>query len=184
METTGPQFSYICKTLRNNMKKGKTFKVVDSSTGEEKKRQFLFVPAVPDDSNSEPVCKTQCPYGIDKCSRMPDPRDPENPEKCFQDYCFDLSEEGDNFADYIPVRGTIEEGMRDVNMFKPIIERGSLVDIREVIHTLCPGMCDRYCKDLRGCTSDVQDCMLHDILVKRDIHRDSVDSEIEDGGKE
>ena len=48
METTGPQFSYICKTLRNNMKKGKTFKVVDSSTGEEKKRQFLFVPAVPD----------------------------------------------------------------------------------------------------------------------------------------
>ena len=166
------------------MKKGKTIKVTDSSKGEEKKRQFLFIPASSDESNNEPVCKTQCPYGIDKCSKMPDPRDPENPDKCFQDYCFDLSEEGDNYADYIPVRGTIEEGMRDVNLFKPVIEKGSLVNIREVIHTMCNGVCDRYREDLGGCTSDNQFCILHDILAKRDIHEDSVESETEDDGGE
>ena len=54
------------------MKKGKIFKVSDSSKGEEKERQFLFIPASPDEANSEPVCKTQCPYGIDRCSKMPD----------------------------------------------------------------------------------------------------------------
>jgi hypothetical protein len=164
------------------MKKGKIVNVVDSSTGDETKRSFLFVPASSDDSN-DPICKTQCPYGIDRCSKMPDPRDPENPEKCFQDFCFDLSEDGEQYSDYLPAKGTIENGMRDVNLFKPVIERGSLVDIREVIHTVCKETCDRYCKDLSGCTSDNPFCLLHDILASRDINKDSIDVDSEDGGE-
>ena len=70
--------------------------------------------------------------------------------------------------------------MRDINLFKPVIERGSLVDIREIIHTMCNGVCDRYKENLDGCTSDNQFCILHDILAKRDIHKDSVESETED----
>jgi hypothetical protein len=167
------------------MKKGKIFTVIDSSNGNEKERRFLFIPASTssdESNNNEPVCKTQCPYGVDRCSRMPDPRDPENSDRCFQDYCFDLSEESDSFADYIPVKGTIEEGMRDVNLFKPIIDRGSLVDIREVIHTMCKDVCDRYKEDLGGCTPNNQFCILHDILAKRDINMDSIESQDEDGG--
>ena len=166
------------------MKKGKTFTVKDSSfKDEEKKRTFLFVPANLDDSSSnEPLCKTQCPYGIDRCSLIPDPRDSQDPDKCFQDFCFELSDEGEQFSSYVPKKGTIEEGMRDVNQFKHIIEKGSLVDIREVIHTMCNGLCDRYQKNLEGCTSDNQTCILHDILIKRDINRDSINTE-DNGGE-
>lgn len=165
------------------MKKGKTFTVTDSSIkDEEKKRSFLFVPANPDNESNEPLCKTQCPYGIDRCSLIPDPRASQDPDKCFQDFCFELSDEGEQFSSYVPKKGTIEEGMRDVNQFKPIIEKGSLVDIREVIHTMCNGLCDRYQQDLGGCNSDNQSCILHDILAKRNINRDSID--IENGGGE
>ena len=113
-------------------------------------------------------CETVCSYAK-ICELIPDPRDPENKDMSFVDFCGELSErEDDKYLDIVPVENTIEENLSDVlpDICQQIIKDKRLTSADVVVDTLCPGWCSDYKKDHSGCKVENRSCILHDLFMK------------------
>lgn len=146
--------------------------IVKNTKGERK--EFLFKPVVPDEENPDVLICDRCPYGIDICSNLPDPTEPESKHRTFQDFCIGIKDdvtEEDYYSSigYVPQTGTIENNMADMEKFQRVIGK-CYVDIKDVIKTLCSDICSRYRDDFKNCTSDYSGCILHDLLQKTKLN--------------
>lgn len=161
------------------MKKCRTLTVTDKQGNV---REFIFKPVDQNDcGENELICEKLCPYGINRCVTMPDPRDPENPRRHFQDYCYSLGDDSELMG-YVPQDTAIEKGFEnDVDIFRNLINSGHLVDLRDVIHCVCEDTCDLYKKDLSGCTSRNKSCLLYMLLNKVDKRNNKTQ---DDSGKD
>ena len=95
------------------------------------------------------MCTSRCPYK-DICDKIPDPREPENKELSFIDFCAGLSDsDEDDYLNCLPAKGTIEKELKDVlpDTYQAIIKSESLVPVNQVIDSICPGWCDLYKED-------------------------------------
>lgn len=114
------------------------------------------------------ICDTVCPYG-DLCSKIIDPRNPDNPKLKFTDFCGDLGEDSENeendLTEYIPVEGTIEENLYDFpDIFQTLIKNDPVVKVSDIIEKFCKDWCDSYDEEHTGCVSKNKLCMLHNLF--------------------
>lgn len=137
--------------------------------------RFLTYKPVPVSEATTLICETDCPYK-DVCDKIRDPRNPENEDLRFLDFCSDLgmTEEdrakgNTKGADYVPVEGTIETELGDLqDIFQDIIKSDPVVKTSDVIDSICPGWCDDYCPDHKNCSAKNNTCILKNLFMKRD----------------
>lgn len=146
------------------MKKPKTVKI-PMADGSNKQVILRPIEEIP---TSHLICDKECPYGK-CCAFIPDPRDPNNTELSFTDFCNDLgSNEGDDpeLSSMVPKEGTVEELFKDQpNILQKIIGDKKLVYLNEVIDKCCPDICEYYNKDHSNCTLENKMCILRGLFV-------------------
>lgn len=146
-------------------------------------RVLVFRP-IKDIPTEQVICETECPYGK-ICDKIIDPRNPNNPDFKFTDFCGDLGEimeeeseseksKNEDLTEYVPVEGTIEENLYDFpDIFQTLIEKNPMVRISDVIDKCCSSWCDSYTKDHSNCNTKNKLCIMHDLFkndrfVKKD----------------
>jgi hypothetical protein len=115
-----------------------------------------------------------CPYSSSICDNLADPRNPDDPNSSFTDFCTELDtidlENGKqvNLSYYHPEEGTIEKELDGViDISQCTIQRGRRVKLEDVIDCVCPDCCDMYKKDHSGCTQDINTCILKELFKKK-----------------
>lgn len=123
-----------------------------------------------------------CPYGKIVCENLKDPRNPDDPEVNFMDFCanvgeYFVTEPGEEKSDvktedlsenYVPADGTLEENLFDIdNYYQTLIEKKRLVKISDVIDCFCPDTCPFYDKDHTQCTPTNEICTLLNLIHGR-----------------
>lgn len=135
--------------------------------------RFITMRPVTDDlEEGEIFCDSICPYGGKVCQRFPDPRNPENSELTFCDFCSDLGEdEGkEELNSMVPLEGEIERAFPDFpDIVKVIEEEDPLVRVGDVIDSVCADGCDLYRSDHSECTSEYPLCILKGILKDKNF---------------
>ena len=132
------------------------------------KKDVKFYQLTGDDTEGARACEKLCPYA-EVCDKIPDPRDPQNKERSFLDFCGELSEsEDEKFIDVIPCENSIENSLSDVigDMYQKLIERNHLVSVGKAIDKICPGWCDSYDKEHSACKVTNKSCMLKNLFSK------------------
>jgi hypothetical protein len=120
-----------------------------------------------EDTEGARPCEQFCPYA-DICDKIPDPRDPQNKDRSFLDFCGELSEaEDDKFVDVIPCENSIETSLSDVvgDVYQTLINRKHLVSVDKAIDKICPGWCDSYDKEHSACKVTNKSCMLSNLFA-------------------
>ena len=146
------------------MKKLKSIKV-SMSDGTEKVIVYRPIEEIP---TSHLICDKECPYGK-CCSELPDPRNMEDEELSFTDFCNDLgAEDGSDseLTSMVPKDGSLEELFRGYpNVLQKIIGKKKLVYLNDVIDKCCPDICDYYNKEHTDCTLENKMCFLRGLFV-------------------
>ena len=152
---------------------------IDTEKGE-RILQFRPVESLPDGRRWD--CDTVCPYGGKICRRLIDPRNPNDPNSDFMNFCSDLGE--DENADpkdkvlqtYIPVKGTLEENLYDIgNFYKTLIEKNGFVRITDVIDGVCSDTCPMWNKEHSKCSPSNGACILQDLLKNQNYDPSAID---------
>lgn len=130
---------------------------------------FKFKPVVIKDSN-EMVCENNCPYN-NICDEIRDPRDIDNPDRCFSDFCAELGESDEEEEDLlymIPDSGSLEEGFKNrKDIFQQIIKEDPVIRLKDLIDSVCAdGWCPEYLADHSNCNSCNLGCILHNLFIK------------------
>lgn len=123
------------------------------------------------------VCLRGCVYK-DVCDKIRDPRNPEDPDGAFTDFCSecanDLDEETQRvLANCIPKPGTIEENLYDLDIVQELIEKNPLVSVNKVIDSVCSGWCDSYNEKKSNCNARNGMCILRSIFIKDSNSKDA-----------
>jgi len=127
------------------------------------------------------MCDSVCPYkGL--CDYICDPRDPENKESTFLDFCSSLGEEIEDsnregregeaeagkerkLLDSVPVEGTIEKNLSDFpDVVQNIISKNPVVRVKDIITNVCSEWCDMYTEDCSNCKQGTEGCFLKNII--------------------
>lgn len=131
-------------------------------------KSLVFVPVLDDDDPEKLLCDSHCPYGPDICRLLKDPKNPDDKNFSFMDFCGALgSEEGGDvsFGQCVPMEGTLEANLTDFpEIYQVLCERNPLVSVNKVIDSVCQDSCDMYCPDHSMCRPDNQACFLVDLL--------------------
>lgn len=110
------------------------------------------------------TCET-CPYGIELCRYLIDPRYPTIINRRFSDFCGTGNTELANFGDYVPVKGTLEDNLNDIeDFYKTLIRANPTVKLTDVIDKVCDGGCDMYKPDHSECTYSNNFCILRNLF--------------------
>lgn len=140
------------------------------------------------------VCN-DCPYNR-VCKLIKDPRNPEDPEKTYVDFCAGLElkdftpepEESseDSITMYHPVKGAIEDGLgKDYpDIIKTVIDSDPRVYVSDIIEEVCKGWCDEYTPERTHCNCNNMSCILRSLFlsVKKETEKPNEGSTAE-GGK-
>lgn len=120
------------------------------------------------------VCR-ECSYNK-VCKFIRDPRDPENKEKTFIDFCSSIQEddmenlppEEDSISTYFPERGAIEDALgKDFpDILKTVIDENPRVYVEDVIEEVCKGWCDDYTPERTNCNCNNMSCILRSLFLK------------------
>lgn len=133
-------------------------------------RLFTMRPTTDELEEGELFCDSICPYGANVCTRLPDPRYPENSDLCFCDFCDSLGETDASCSSMVPLDGEIERVFPDFpDIIKILGEEDPLIKVGEVIDSVCAGGCDLYNKDHSGCTAENSLCILKQILKDKNF---------------
>lgn len=147
----------------------------------EKTLKFFRVVATEDGKPIGRPCEGLCPYS-ESCDFLPDPRDPQNQQKGFMDFCGELqiadlksNENSDGpienpYLDCIPCDGTVEENLEDIlgnETYKRLIESRKVVKIKDFVDNVCSGWCDYYEKDHSNCNQSNPLCILAKLYKTR-----------------
>ena len=135
------------------------------------KRLVKFFQFSGDDTEGARPCEDLCPYA-DICDKIPDPRDPENKERSFLDFCGELAEnEDEKLIDVIPCENSIESSLSDVvgDIYQTLIEKKQLVSVGEAIDKICPGWCDSYDKEHSACKVTNKSCILSNLFSGKKV---------------
>lgn len=116
------------------------------------------------------ICVSDCPYG-EICGKLPDPRDPQNKELCFADFCNSLGEgegEDEELVGFVPVDGELEKVfLFDKDILKVMIkDENPMYRLSDIINKCCPGVCDLYSPDYEHCTIKNKMCLLRGLFIK------------------
>ena len=125
---------------------------------------------------TDTLCGSCCSYGR-ICTLLRDPRDPENPSRCLNDWCNDIGFEKNEekktvetteFASMVPAEGSIE-GLypEDSDSFKQLMKENPLIKLTTLIDSTCPGFCSMYNKEHSNCTLGNDFCIFKDVLTKK-----------------
>lgn len=113
------------------------------------------------------ICDENCPYGK-SCGKLPDPRDPDNEELSFTDFCNSLGEnEGDSesLVSMVPAEGELENLFKDrEDILQIILENNPVYSLTNIIDSCCPDMCESYDKSHSYCTLENKMCILRPLL--------------------
>ncbi len=132
------------------------------------KRNVKFFQFSGEDTEGARPCEQFCPYA-EYCDQIPDPRDPENKERSFLDFCGELSEnEDEKYIDVIPCENSIESSLSDVvgDVFQTLINKKHLVSVDKAIDKICPGWCDSYDQEHSACRVTNKSCMLTNLFAE------------------
>lgn len=141
-------------------------------------RWFTMRPVTDELDDGEIYCDTVCPYGGEICTRLPDPRNPSNPEVRFTDFCNSLGdsdeehgvEEDIELKKTVPLDGEIERVFPDFpDIIKIVNEENPLVRLGDVIDSVCEGGCEYYCPDHSKCNSSNSLCVLKELLKDKNF---------------
>lgn len=138
------------------------------------KRLVKFFQFSGDDTEGARPCEDFCPYA-DICDKIPDPRDPENKERSFLDFCGELAEnEDEKLIDVIPCENSIESSLSDVvgDIYQTLIEKKQLVSVGEAIDKICPGWCDSYDKEHSACKVTNKSCILSNLFSGKKVEEE------------
>lgn len=140
-------------------------------------RSLEFQPLVFEDTVEQKFCYLNCPYGIDVCNNLRDPRDPSNENRRFMDFCNSLGSEETNENhenredfNYCPCKGTIERNLGDVpelNIKETILKEDKMFRLSEVIDKCCQD-CPAYTPEHTNCSGDFAMCLLSDLIKTED----------------
>lgn len=146
------------------------YKVVRFMTPKgERKLQFKPVDAEP----GKLICDMEgvCAYEAICSSLLPDPRDPDNKDVTFNDFCASLGTEEDGETDLYqmaPVEGTIEQNLSDFpDIIGAMLSDDPLIRLSTFIHGACADSCDYYKPDLSGCTAKNKMCLINGVLAEQ-----------------
>lgn len=131
-----------------------------------KTRKLVFK-KINDPEGGKETCSSVCSY-YKTCRFMKDPRNLNDPLGSFTDFCGDaVDEKGEDLDTWIPVPGTIEENLGDVNdVFQNIIEKSPCVTINRVIEVSCKDFCDKYTEDHKNCNCNNSLCIIKKLFIE------------------
>ena len=132
-------------------------------------RYLTFRPVVKLPEETKLACDSVCPIGGKICRKLRDPRNPEDKDSCFMDFCSNLGEGDDKengiLMQYRPENGTVEENLYDIdNVYDVLIKNNGYVKITEVIDSVCKDTCPMWCADHSKCNVSNNMCLLQDLL--------------------
>lgn len=141
---------------------------IDTPNG---KKILTFRPC--EESTDFTVCDMYCPYGPNTCNRLRDPEHYEDKDYTFMDFCSSLgikenSDVSKDAVNWVPVAGTLEENLSEFpEIFQELDRVNPCVKIKDVIDSVCSGMCDMYDKEHSMCSPNNQSCILIDLLKNK-----------------
>lgn len=116
------------------------------------------------------ICDVKCPYG-EICGKLPDPRNPEDKDLCFIDFCNTLGEdEGDDekISTMVPNDGEMENLFKDEkDILQFIIESNPVYKLSDIIDSCCPNICEYYNPDHTDCNIENKMCLIRGLFFKR-----------------
>ena len=130
-------------------------------------RFLTFRPVSADIPLDQLICDAECPYSK-VCDKLPDPRNPEDKDLCFMDFCGNLGDEesSQELGDMVPVDGTIEEALSDFpDIFQILIERNPVVRLKKIVDNFCSTWCDVYQSDYSMCCSENKSCIMNELFL-------------------
>lgn len=131
-------------------------------------RYLTFKPVKVEDFENGYICETDCPYGEKICGRLRNPEVPDDETQSFMDFCSNLDLEDKTMELYVPIEGTLESNLFDLDdVNKELINNRELVSVKEVIDSVCDGMCDLYDKTHCNCKMTNPTCLLQDLFKKK-----------------
>lgn len=164
------------ETTENKSRKEKRVKI-NTPNGV---RYLTYKPAiirVDDEGNEikELICN-QCSY-YKKCDKFLNPETPADKESSFQEFCSDLGTptEGNSkidtsLIDYIPVEGTLEENISDLqDVYEVLIKKNGFVKLVDIIDCVCKESCPYWNKEHTDCKSTNEFCLLEDLIKKSNV---------------
>lgn len=118
-----------------------------------------------DDSGTNFICEKFCPIGLERCLTLRHPKEFNNPELCFMDFCTSLSEGDEDFSTCVPVEETINDVLVDLdNYFETYITKNGFIRVKTLIDKACNGSCSMYTPDHSKCNPTNALCLLQDVL--------------------
>lgn len=144
---------------------------VETSKG----KRYLYFRYLDLDPDSKISCETVCKYGNKLCTKIKDPRNPDDKYSRFVDFCAaaddilnkEAEEKGLPGIQYYPVEGTIEDNLWDIpemNSFELIVKDNPFIKVDSLIDNVCPGECPVYKEDHSECKSSIELCLLHKVF--------------------
>lgn len=141
----------------------------------EKTYSFKFLPVYDDKENPEQIFCTSCPL-CDFCDLISDPKNPDNKERSFQDFCIetgdqtpeDMFSEG-KFENLVPEISDVLKFANDFNqnIYKQMLQKDRYVRLGDVIDSFCGPdgyTCPVYNKDHTNCSSENGLCVLRKLF--------------------
>jgi hypothetical protein len=138
-------------------------------------RFITFKPVDLKDNLEELVCEKNCPYSK-ICDKIPDPRNMNDKNLKFLDFCGEAEDERDNtsLGNMVPLEGTVEEFFKDYpDIFQILIKNNTMVGIKDIIHRVCSGWCENYNKEMTNCKSTNSICWLQDLFINHISNEDN-----------
>jgi hypothetical protein len=130
-----------------------------------------------ENGNLKFICDGGCAY-FNICAKLRDPRDPDDKDLCFIDFCQDLGTDSDgnrtDFSNMCPVDGTIESNLGDQDIFQDIIKTNPFVRVTDVIEKVCKGedgvpFCPGYNEKHTNCVYSNDMCILKSLFPKSKV---------------
>ena len=129
---------------------------------------LTFRPVSSDIPLDQLICDAECPYSK-VCDKLPDPRNPEDKDLSFMDFCGNLGDEEETQAlsDMVPVEGTIEEAFLSEfpDIFQILIDKNPVVKLKNIVDSFCSTWCDVYQSDYSMCCSENKACIMNDLFL-------------------
>lgn len=131
-----------------------------------KGKRYLTYRPVNVENATDLICETHCPYK-NVCDKIKDPRNLENSELTFLDFCSEIGQEKDDDVEVnmVPVAGTIETELGDVvDIFQAMMEKNPPLRLVQVIDNVCPGWCDDYTPEHKNCNAKNGTCIMKNLF--------------------
>jgi len=139
---------------------------VKGKTGE---FSFTYKPTPPDEEDGKLLCDLYCPYNK-ICDKLRDPRDIDDPDRNFSDFCAELGQtedENKDLLDFVPVN--LEESFKNFpDIFSQIIDKDPVVRLKKVIKCVCSGWCSDFDESFSKCKYENKSCILHELFIENE----------------